>query len=399
MWIYRERDVRIPIWIWADPVDDGALAQAKALANLPFAEHVALMADAHVGYGMPIGGVLATREQVLPYGVGGDIGCGMCALGTDFRAADLAPADLAHLRRRLLRRIPVGKKSRERGDRHVHEFAKSGLYERIAASARAKAGRKAGERVLDAERIASQVGTLGSGNHFLELQRDEAGRLWVMLHSGSRNMGQQVVRWYHALAREKNERERARTPAELAWLPVDSPEGRDYLEKMELALEYARVNRETMVQDVLDVLGSELGIGQAGEVVNIHHNYAALEEHGGRSLWVHRKGATLAAEGVAGIVPGSMGTASYVVEGAGNAESLRSCSHGAGRVLGRTQARNTLDLEAERARLRGVVHGLDDASGLDEAPSAYKDIDAVIAAQSDLLRVRHRLVPLASVKG
>jgi len=395
MKVYNGPDVRTPIFIWAEHLEEDALKQAKALANLPFAEHVALMADAHVGYGMPIGGVLGTKNEILPYGVGGDIGCGMGAFQTGIEAAALSRDDLVAVRAQVLKRVPVGKGARKRGDRFVEEFRRTGLFAEIKESVESKLG----DKVLEPEKIVEQIGTLGGGNHFMELQRDEEGRLWVMLHSGSRNMGQQVVRYYHQLAIHLNERWHAGVPKELAFLPADSEEGADYLEKMTLALNFARANRDAMVEAIREAIEAELGPFEVGEVVNIHHNYASHESDGQRNLWVHRKGATLARAGVTGIIPGSMGTASYIVEGLGNPKALNSCSHGAGRVLGRNVAKQTLSLEAERERLGSVVHGLSEVAHLDEAPSAYKNIDEVIAAQSDLVKIKHRLTPLASMKG
>lgn len=395
MWIYQRRDVRIPIHLWADSIEDSALEQAKALANLPFAVRVAVMADAHLGYGMPVGAVLATENEILPYGVGGDIGCGMLAVQVKLEAGGISKESLASLRRSILTCVPVGNAARGKDDPVRHSFTRTELYDRIRRAENAADG----SRVLDAEKIAAQMGTLGGGNHFIELQTDEEGWLWVMLHSGSRHMGQQVVRHYHSLARDSIDKDRVKVPKELAFLRADSEQGRDYLAKMELALAYATANREAMAETVLRVLSSRLGALERGETVHIHHNYAARERHFGRELWVHRKGATFAGAGAAGIVPGSMGTPSYIVEGKGEPASLQSCSHGAGRVLGRAAARRTLSVEVERRRLRGIIHGLDDTSALDEAPGAYKDIESVIAAQSDLITPRHRLLPIASIKG
>jgi tRNA-splicing ligase RtcB len=395
MWIYKKDDVRVPIHSWADDLEGEALAQAKAIASLPFARHVAVMADAHVGFGMPIGGVLATENQILPYGVGGDIGCGMCAFQIKIPAIELAPAHLSHLRKEVMKRVPVGMGARSKKDAAVHKFGGGELFHRIHEG-QESANR---ERVLDPEKISLQIGTLGGGNHFMEFQRDAEGWLWVMLHSGSRNMGQQVVRHYHAKAQAALDKRKENIPRDLAYFPADSEEGQDYLAKMQLALEFAKANRAAMAEVITETIREEIGEVESGEVVNIHHNYAALEEHQGNKWWVHRKGATLATEGTVGIIPGSMGTASYIVEGRGCAESLRSCSHGAGRVLGRNDAKRKLSLEEERKKMKGIIHGLDREGHLDEAPGAYKNIDAVMAAQSELVRPRHRLVPLASMKG
>ncbi|HWQ10496.1 MAG TPA: RtcB family protein, partial [Holophaga sp.] len=244
-----------------------------------------------------------------------------------------------------------------------------------------------------------QLGTLGGGNHFIEFLADGKGCLWVMLHSGSRNFGFRAAHAYHQQARALCDRRRIELPdRDLAYLPMDEQSGQDYLAAMTYCLAFARANRARMMSVILEILHRETGATPVQEL-DIHHNYAALERHYGREVWVHRKGATRARAGETGIVPGSMGSPSYLVEGLGNPESFQSCAHGAGRRMGRKEAGRKLVLAEEQAKLAGILHGLRSRSDLDEAPSAYKDIDAVMENQRDLVRITTRLKPLASIKG
>lgn len=368
----------VPIKVWAENIEDGALTQARNIANLPSVyKWVALMPDCHVGYGMPIGGVLATTDLIIPNAVGVDIGCGMAAV-----AFDVPPPDTDELKRIMgivRKEIPVG--FAHHGEAQTwdgFEWAPDlPVIQRELSSAR------------------KQLGTLGGGNHFIEFQVDDAGKFGVMLHSGSRNFGLKVAGTYHKLASALCERWHVTlSDGELAYLPVETQDAQDYLAAMNYALDFAKANRAHMMQAVLDIVGLS-----PVDSVNIHHNYAAIEHHFRRNVWVHRKGATSARAGERGIIPGSMGAASYIVEGLGNADSFTSCSHGAGRRMGRKQASRTLDLVAEQAKMTGIVHGLRNASDLDEAPGAYKDIDAVMVAQRDLVRIVSKRTPLGSIKG
>jgi len=374
----------LPIKLWLDDIEAGALQQAKNLANLPFAfKWIAVMPDCHQGYGMPIGGVLAARDVVVPNAVGVDIGCGMCAVRASLRGID----------REALKTVLAGVRSRVplgfAHHRHREEWSGFDRAPDLPVI----------QRELDAARF--QLGTLGGGNHFIELQRGPDGAVWIMLHSGSRNFGLKVATEYHRQARRLCESRGYSLPdADLAYLPMDTKEASDYLAAMNFALDFAKENRFRMVENVkqalLDVLPASFG-----ETINIHHNYAAVETHYGAEVVVHRKGATAAAAGQTGLVPGSQGATSYVVRGKGNPESFMSCSHGAGRRMGRNQARRQLNLEKEQRDLdrRGIIHSLRGVKDLDEAAGAYKDIAQVMRDQEDLVEVVTELTPLAVIKG
>ena len=382
---------KVEIKSWCEHIEAGALKQAYNLANHPAVfHHVAIMPDCHEGYGMPIGGVIACQRAVIPNAVGVDIGCGMCAVKTSCAAPDRER--LKRILGTIRERIPLGFNHRSQKVEAAHlppvddEDAAMPVVRREFESARA------------------QIGTLGGGNHFIELQRDPGGALWVMIHSGSRNIGKQVADHYNQLAVAVDQKRRTPLPRDwqLAYLDADSREGMSYLAEMQYCVDFALANRRMMMDIVCGILTEELA-GQIGfdPMVNIAHNYAVRESHFGREVWVHRKGATLAAEGTVGIIPGSQGARSYIVSGLGNAESFASCSHGAGRRLGRKQAQRELDLHEEIRRLdeQGILHSIRGKRDLDEAAGAYKDIGEVMASQADLVRITQELSPLAVVKG
>lgn len=396
---------RVPVKSWCDAVEEGALKQAANLASHPVVVgHVALMPDCHVGFGMPIGGVIACDGAVIPNAVGVDIGCGMCAVQTDVPAAELNPERIRRILDGVKRAVPVGE-----GQAHSRPQAWEGLDARTR-------NRPGGVDGPGWELAYRNLGTLGGGNHFIELQAGDDGLLWLMIHSGSRNLGYRIAEYYHKLALRRNEQDRVPLPdRQLAFLRADSAEGQAYIRDMNFALEYARENRRRLMAAFRREVAEHLPGVRFQRDVNIHHNYAALEEHGGREVWVHRKGATSARAGETGIIPGSMGTPSCIVVGLGNPESFQSCSHGAGRVMGRQEACRSLSKEACDRAMAGIVFdgwrplrgrfGKGKARGggalydLEEAPFAYKDIEAVIAAQEDLVRVVVRLRPLGVVKG
>jgi len=378
----------VPILVWGAEVDDATLAQARNLANLPFAfRHVALMADAHVGFGMPIGGVLATEGEVLPHAVGMDIGCGVRAWRTGIAVADFLP-----WRDRILsdiqRSVPQGFEWHR-----ASQADRTDLFDDMPDVPALLAER---------DKAMRQIGSLGGGNHFLELQADPDGVAWAMVHSGSRNVGKQMAEHYDHIARDVNRSRRSPVPLEwgLAHLSVDSPPGREYLEVMGWCLRFARESRRLMAEDVRGAIARRFSDAEQGEATDIHHNYAAEEEHFGRRVVVHRKGAVHACGTV--IVPGSMGTASYVGVGLANPLSFESCSHGAGRAMGRKEAKRRLpreqvlrDLDARGVRLFKSHKG----DVAEEAPQAYKDIEDVMRHQADLVRPLVRLTPLGVVKG
>jgi len=263
------------------------------------------------------------------------------------------------------------------------------------------------------DNAVKSLGTLGGGNHFIEIQNGDDGHIWIMIHSGSRNLGFKVANHYNKLSQELNEKWHSSVPKEqgLAFLPVDSEGGQNYIKEMNYCVEFALANRKLMMDRVLEIFDNETKrfnnitaqklIGSVEPMINIAHNYASLENHFGQNVWVHRKGATKATEGLTGIIPGSQGTASYIVEGLGNKESFMSCSHGAGRKMSRTKAKNELDLKKEIKKLdnKGVIHGIRCKNDLDEASSAYKDIEEVMDNQKDLVKILVKLSPLAVIKG
>jgi len=386
-----------PIKMWLDDMDDQAFAQARNLANLPFVfKHVAVMPDAHCGYGMPIGGVLATKGVVIPNAVGVDIGCGMCAVKTsltDINYEQLkAILGSPYESRGIRGLIPVGFKH------HKHSQDESLMPDRSQVQ-----DIHNGKVNQLYHAALKQLGTLGGGNHFIEMQKGSDGHIWIMIHSGSRNIGLKVAGHYNKLAIALNERWHSSIPRkwDLAFLPVETVEAKNYLAEMQFCVEFALANRKLMMIRVEQAIEAVVGEVSFEPSINIAHNYAAFENHFGENVIVHRKGATKAVHGEMGIIPGSQGSCSYIVVGKGNPESFFSCSHGAGRVLGRKQAQRDLDLDTEKRRLDelGVVHGLRTVKDLDEAAGAYKDIDKVMANQQDLVDIVVKLTPLAVVKG
>jgi len=372
----------VPIKMWLDDIEDGALAQAKNIANLPFVHRwVALMPDAHQGFGMPIGGVAALDGVLCPNMVGVDIGCGMAAVQTSL--VGIRTDVLKEIMGRVHKDIPVG------FNRHHEAQAWEGFD-------------RAPDLPIIQQELNSarkQLGTLGGGNHFIEFQTDEQGHLWIMLHSGSRNFGLKTAGVYHKMAQALCARWHVDLPdPDLAFLPMDDQAGQHYEAAMNFCLEFARASRARMVEVIMGIVTDLTGATLVQEV-NIHHNYAAREAHYGKNLWVHRKGATRVRTGERGIIPGSMGTSSYIVEGLGNPESFHSCSHGAGRRMGRKEAGRRLSLEEEQGKLTGIVHGLRTMADIDEAPGCYKDIDVVMENQKDLVKITTRLRPIGSIKG
>lgn len=376
---------RIPIYIWAEEVDEETLKQTKNIANLPIAyHHVALMPDAHVGFGMPIGGVLATEDAIIPNAVGVDIGCGMHAVRTSLK--DLPRNTLETVASKIRSRIPLGFEHHKQ-PRSWEGFKESPDLPIV-------------RQELDSAR--HQLGTLGGGNHFIELQKDHTGHLWIMVHSGSRNFGLKIAEEYYRKAKNYCSEHKLDLPdSNLAYLPVDSRLGREYMEGMNFALRFARENRRQIMEDILAILEETVGPFEVTDRIDIHHNYAAPEKHYGKVVIVHRKGATAAFKSLRGIIPGSQGSPSYIVEGKDNPLSFKSCSHGAGRRLGRNEARKKLDLAEEVRRLEslGVIHAVRKPKDLDEASGAYKDIHQVMDAQRDLVDIVLELRPLAVVKG
>jgi len=377
---------RVPAKSWAVDIEAGALEQARNLAKLPFAiHHVALMPDAHQGYGMPIGGVLFADQAVVPYAVGVDIGCGVTLIETGL-VDPLDASSIDAILRQIARDVPVGN-----GPQAQHRAPQGEPYEIPDGSDTMRFAMEAAE---------VQLGTLGGGNHFLELQRDEDGRVWFMLHSGSRSVGKKVCDYHHKIASQLCQRWHVELPdKELAFLPWDTDEGQAYWTDMNAALAWAEENRRRMAGKVIAAIGQ---VGSAWQVLDIHHNYAAFENHFGQNGIIHRKGAVRARAGERVLIPGSMGTASYIAEGLGSADSFQSCQHGAGRARSRGETRRAVSLAAMEAQMAEAGVQLvtpDPAKVTDESSFAYKDIEAVMAASADLIRPITRLTPLGVVKG
>ena len=384
----------IEVKLWADDIETGAYRQIMNLSNHPYArKHIAIMPDCHEGFGMPIGAVLATADVIIPNAVGVDIGGGMSAVQTNLQG--LSTNDTKTLISRIRENIPLGYRhhKRSQGDHRMPDPVQLG-FDPMELPVISR----------EYESALRQVGTLGSGNHFIEIQKAEDGSIWIMIHSGSRNIGKQVADYYNRKAVNSNKQagEDYGPRTELAWLPTDSEEGSNYLKEMQYCIAFGMCNRYLMMERIIEMFEDIFGAAfSCEEPINIAHNYAAAESHFGLELIIHRKGATLASKGLKGIIPGSQGTTSYIVEGKGNADSFESCSHGAGRVMGRKQAIRTLDLEEEMRRLnkKGIIHSIRSKGDLDEAPSAYKNIHQVISLQSDLVTILETLSPLAVIKG
>ncbi len=386
-----------PIKFWLNDIEDGALEQAKNLANLPFIfKHIAIMPDSHQGYGMPIGAVMATRKVVVPNAVGVDIGCGMCAVKTSLTELDQETlkkimGGSKEFKGGIRSKVPVGFSHRsKKQDDWLTDEEKGDLW---------------GWSVIGQEYNSSlqQIGSLGGGNHFIEIQQGSDGFVWLMIHSGSRNIGFKVANHYNKLAVELNEKWMTVVPLkwQLAFLPLDSEEGQSYMKEMQHCVDFAFSSRKLMMESVKTCISDVVGGIEFGEMINVSHNHAIMEHHFGKNVMIHRKGATKAYKGQLGIIPGSQGTASYIVLGKGNPESFMSCSHGAGRKMGRKEAQRSLDLDTEKKLLdeMGVIHAIRNKKDLDEAPGSYKDIATVMANQQDLVNIVVELKPLAVIKG
>ena len=369
---------------WCENPEEGAIEQAKNLASLPFIyKHIALMPDTHQGYGMPIGGVIATDGIVIPNAVGVDIGCGVLAVKTNIK--DLPKGKLKDILNSIKEVVPVGFNHHQKPQNKKHipdNWEKLNIVNQ------------------EIDNMLLQVGTLGGGNHFIEIQQDTEGFIWFMLHSGSRNLGYKIANYYNNIAKKLNKKwfSVVSNKIDLAFLPIDTQEGQDYIKEMNYALEFAKSNRELMSARIKESFLKHINCAFTDEI-NIHHNYARLENHYGKNVWVHRKGATSARENETGIIPGSQGSKSYIVRGLGNKESFMSCSHGAGRKMGRRQAIKELNLEEEQKKMKGILHSVNSINQLDESVGAYKNIDVVIQEQKDLVEIVTALTPLGVIKG
>ena len=387
--VIEEPGLKVPIKTWLPPeeIDAGAMEQLRHAASHPdVGSHVAVMPDCHVGFGVTIGSVLPTRGSILPTAVGVDIGCGMCAVATgrQYQPKRMDARYWGAWANRLRSTVPTGFATHRHGQRW------DGLDIQLRATPL---------QPLIRSKSTLQLGTLGGGNHFLEAQVDETGELWFMVHSGSRHTGLRIADYYTAVAQDLTTARNLTVPPQLWALPLDTDFGQDYLHDMAWATVFALESRERMLEAMLEAFSMDTSeVGGRAAVINIHHNFARIEEHDGQLVVIHRKGATSASEGELGIIPGSMGAPSYIVRGKGNPESFASCSHGAGRRLGRKQAKKSITEDAFREALAGT-HTRPAKGYLDEAPQAYKDVTEVLARQTDLVDIVHALRPIMTVKG
>jgi tRNA-splicing ligase RtcB len=395
----------VSVKVWTRDVEETALKQLQNVAQLPIVHgHVAAMPDVHAGIGATVGSVIPTRDAIIPAAVGVDIGCGMNAVRLGLTAHEL-PGKLSRMRSAIEAAVPVGFAQHETS--RIHGSAADGearaLGRRLDAIAARHPKLKTMQKKFD-DTWACQVGTLGGGNHFIEVCTDEEDRVWVMLHSGSRGIGNVMGRYFIEAARTQAMKNQVRLPdRDLAWFDAGSPWFDDYVEAVGWAQDYAMTNRRTMMRLVLDALDRVLpqGVRRSSveaEAINCHHNYVARETHFGTSLFITRKGAIRAGDGELGIIPGSMGAKSYIVRGLGHPQSFCSCSHGAGRRMSRTEARKRFNREDLEAQTAGV-ECRKDGGVIDEIPGAYKDIDQVMEQQRDLVEVVHTLKQVVCVKG
>lgn len=399
--LHDEGGVPIKAWIHGVPLDDGARKQLRNLARLPIVgPWIAVMPDVHLGIGATVGSVVPTEGAIIPAAVGVDIGCGMMAYQTTLRA-DQLPENLQTIRNDIERAVPHGFVTVEgrslKGNWIVAPNSATTRWRGLEQRYRALVERH--PRISHKSPL-SQLGSLGGGNHFIELCLDETDQVWVMLHSGSRGVGNGIGQYFIEKARNEMQKQQANLPdRDLAYFKEGSAVFDDYVQAVEWAQEYAAENRQQMMETVLSVLRKHLPSFQLTRMaINCHHNYVQRETHFGRELYVTRKGAVSAREGQFGIIPGSMGAKSFIVRGLGNAESFCSCSHGAGRVMSRTEAKKRITL-GEHREATAHVECRKDADVIDESPAAYKPIDQVMAAQRDLVEIMHTLRQVVCVKG
>lgn len=401
----------VPVFGWTKyvPIDDMALRQLENMSKLPFIhKHIAVMPDCHGGIGSTIGSVIPTKGAIIPSCVGQDLGCGVLAVKTSVHANRL-PDSLAILRSELEAAIPHGRTANGRDYDPVNDRGLWGTppdinlirFDRLEQGLRDILA-KQNDKLLDraARGAVNQLGTLGTGNHFVEMCLDENDDVWMMLHSGSRGIGNRIGTHFIEKARKMAERHLSNLPdKDLAFFPEETPEFAQYIEAMRWAQQFALVNREIMMENALNVLRRHFpDIRTTEEAVNIHHNFAEMENHYGANVWVTRKGAVRARSGELGVIPSNMGAKSFIVRGKGNKESFNSCSHGCGRVMSRTEANRTITLEQHIADTAGV-ECRKDAGVLDESPRAYKNSADVMRSQEDLVEIVHTLRQVLCIKG
>lgn len=402
--IATEKSV-VKMWTRGVPVEEGAVNQIRNIANMPFSKGVAVMPDVHVGMGATVGTVMATKGAIIPAAVGVDIGCGMMATKTSLRAFDL-PDNLSAIRSAIEQAVPHGRTDNggpnDRGSWKIVPKDVEALWNDRFLKGLTRFAEFHPLFLKPHTRTVNHLGTLGTGNHFIELCLDENDDVWIMLHSGSRGIGNRIGTYFIELAKKDMERWFINLPdKDLSYFPEGSIVFRHYLLAVEWAQDFAKANRHCMMSQTIKAIKSAIGRDfDSGleTAVNCHHNYVATENHFGANLLITRKGAVRARNGDLGIIPGSMGAKSFIVEGKGNPDSFCSCSHGAGRKMSRTQARANISVE-EHIRATAGVECRKDADVVDESPAAYKDIDAVMEAQKDLVTIKHTLRQVVCVKG
>ena len=384
----------VPVKVYTGEMEPAARAQLVNISRLPIVHHhVAAMPDVHLGIGATVGSVIPTKRAIIPAAVGVDIGCGMMAARLSLTANELDEQSLKKTFGQISRDVPVGFDQHRDARDAAKRFRKS-----LTRVMEKHPG--IGKRVGKNSHWAQQLGTLGGGNHFIEVCLDESNRVWVMLHSGSRGIGNAIGSYFIELAKKDAMKNNVHLPdADLAYFPEGAKHFHDYVEAVGWAKDYARANRAEMMELVLDGMRRHLpSFEVTDEAVNCHHNYVEHEEHFGERVWLTRKGAIRAREGELGIIPGSMGARSYIVRGKGSAESFHSCAHGAGRLMSRNAAQKKFSIQDLQAQTEGVICRKDKGV-IDEIPGAYKNIDEVMANQSDLVEVVHTLKQVICVKG
>lgn len=401
--IEQHKCAPIKAWVNGVPFDSGAEEQVRLAARLPIIfKHIALMPDVHKGIGATVGSVIPTTKAIIPAAVGVDLGCGMIAVRTDLTAAEL-PDNLKPMRLAIEKAVPHG---RTGGGRSRDKGSWQDVPTRVAKNWASLSTRfnaiTAKHPAIEQSNNLHHLGTLGTGNHFIEICLDEAERVWIMLHSGSRGVGNRIGSYFIELAKKDMRTWHANLPDEnLAYLREGTEYFDDYVEAVDWAQDFARQNRNLMMENVIKALQEVKGVRRfktEKQAVNCHHNYVSREHHFGQDVWITRKGAVSARRDELGIIPGSMGARSFIVRGLGNPESFHSCSHGAGRVMSRNQAKKRISLDEHLQATAGVECRKDEAV-IDETPAAYKPIDAVMKAQSDLVEIVHTLKQVVCVKG
>ena len=401
--IEQQGQVPIKAWTKGVPFEDAAIAQLNNIAQMSLVHsHIAVMPDVHMGKGATIGSVIPSVDAVIPAAVGVDIGCGMVATKTTLTASQL-PDNLAAIRHAFEAAVPHGRTGRGRGARdrgawHNIPDVVAGEWQKLEKRFEKICAK---HPAIKNSNHVNHLGTMGTGNHFLELCLDENNAVWIMLHSGSRGVGNRIGTYFIELAKKEMERHQINLPdMDLAYLKEGSEYFDDYVEAVEWAQDFAAKNREIMMFNAIKALKKQIPIAfeTAELAVNCHHNYISREHHFGKDCFVTRKGAVRAQKGEMGIIPGSMGSRSFIVRGLGNPDSFNSCSHGAGRVMSRTKAKKVFNIQDQIAATQGV-ECRKDAAVIDEIPHAYKDIEKVMAAQQDLVEVVHTLKQIVCVKG